>query len=212
MEKYWVEFATLAVIHFLAVVAPGPDLALTINQSVRYGRVTGIWTALGIGAGLSVHVIYTVAGVGLILSSSQTLFLVVKLFGAAYLVYLAFSMLRTQAKQPGDLLSQATAYEESMAASFRKGFLTNALNPKATLFFVAIFTTIVSSTTPLYVQMLYGVWMCFVITTWFSFVATVLSIGQIRRSFLSYGHWFDRVMGFLLVVLAVRLAFSPFKG
>lgn len=59
---YLREFLALAAIHFLAVVAPGPDFAVTIRQSVRFGRHAGIGTAVGIGAGISVHVIYTLLG------------------------------------------------------------------------------------------------------------------------------------------------------
>lgn len=64
MTGYMGEFIALAVIHFLAVMAPGPDFAVTTRQSVRHGRSAGIGTAIGIGAGISVHVIYTLLGVG----------------------------------------------------------------------------------------------------------------------------------------------------
>ena len=74
LEQYASEFIALAIIHFLAVVAPGPDFTITIRQSITYGRTTGLITSLGIGAGISVHVIYTVLGVGLIVSQSDTVF------------------------------------------------------------------------------------------------------------------------------------------
>ncbi|ERO61423.1 hypothetical protein P308_09075 [Pseudomonas piscis] len=64
LSTYLGEFATLALVHFLAVLAPGPDFAVTIRQSVRFGRLVGTCTALGIGAGISVHVLYTLLGVG----------------------------------------------------------------------------------------------------------------------------------------------------
>ncbi|BCQ67846.1 hypothetical protein PEQA60_18360 [Pseudomonas sp. Eqa60] len=62
LSNYLGEFLALALVHFLAVVAPGPDFAVTIRQSVRFGRMTGVCTALGIGAGISVHVLYTLLG------------------------------------------------------------------------------------------------------------------------------------------------------
>jgi threonine/homoserine/homoserine lactone efflux protein len=88
------------------------------------------------------------------------------------------------------------------------GFLTNATNPKATLFFLAVFTTVVSSSTPLGVQAGYGVWMCLVNAAWFVLVSRVFSRPGIRQTFLSVGHRFEQVMGGLMVVLALRLVWT----
>lgn len=83
LSNYLGEFLALATIHFLAVVAPGPDFAVTIRQSVRFGRWVGICTALGIGAGISVHVLYTVLGVGALMHTTPWLLTVAKVLGAA---------------------------------------------------------------------------------------------------------------------------------
>eukprot|EP00952_Eustigmatos_sp_NYUAD-ZCMA_P007681 32406-Eustigmatos_ZCMA.PRE.1 len=85
---YLGEFLALAAIHFLAVVAPGPDFAVTIRQSVLYGRRLGIATAVGIGAGISVHVIYTLLGVGALMHTTPWLLSAAELVGGAYLLYL----------------------------------------------------------------------------------------------------------------------------
>jgi len=79
------------------------------------------------------------------------------------------------------------------------------LNPKATLFFLAIFTTLVSASTPIGVQIFYGVWMCTVNATWFSLVSILFSQIKVRRAFLRQGHWFERIMGALLIGFAIRL-------
>ena len=88
------------------------------------------------------------------------------------------------------------------------GFLTNATNPKATLFFLAVFTTIVSPATPLPVQMIYGVWMCAVNASWFMLVALLFSQSTVQRTFLAVGYQFERAMGVFIVLLAVRLGWS----
>ena len=87
-SNYLGEFLALATIHFSAVLAPGPDFAVTIRQSVRFGRWVGICTALGIGAGISVHVLYTLLGVGALMHTTPWLLTVAKVAGGAYILYL----------------------------------------------------------------------------------------------------------------------------
>ncbi|KCZ36475.1 lysE type translocator family protein [Acinetobacter baumannii 25691_7] len=88
------------------------------------------------------------------------------------------------------------------------GFLTNALNPKATIFFLAIFTTIVSTTTPMKVQVFYGIWMCMVNAIWFMVVSVLFAQPIVRKRFLEFGVYFERVMGVLLIGIALRLIWS----
>lgn len=202
---YVSEFATLAVIHFLAVVAPGPDFAITVSQSVRFGRRIGIITALGIGLGISVHVIYTLLGVGALMHATPWLMEVAKFVGAAYITYLGVKLVRAKPRGTADLEFSSAPDVMHPRRAFSIGFLTNATNPKATIFFLAIFTTIVSSSTPLYIQMLYGAWMCSVNAIWFSLVGLFFSNRNIRLLFLRSGHWFERVMGILLILFALRL-------
>lgn len=207
MTGYMGEFVALALIHFLAVVAPGPDFAVTIRQSVRHGRCAGIGTAIGIGAGISVHVIYTLLGVGALMHTTSWLLQVASWLGAGYLLYLGVVFIRQAGRQTTGVLQEAG--EEHGAVSFRRsfvvGFLTNATNPKATLFFLAVFTTIVSAQTPLAVQMLYGVWMCVINALWFVLVSLLFTSPPVRERFLRLGHWFERVMGVLLIAFSVRL-------
>lgn len=91
LSNYLGELLALATIHFLAVVAPGPDFAVTIRQSVRFGRVVGLCTAIGIGAGISVHVLYTLLGVGALMHTTPWLLNVAKVVGGAYILYLGVS-------------------------------------------------------------------------------------------------------------------------
>lgn len=210
LSSYLGEFLALATIHFLAVVAPGPDFAVTIRQSVRFGRWVGICTALGIGAGISVHVLYTLLGVGALMHTTPWLLTTAKVMGGAYILYLGVSLLRSQPKSTleSEQSSGQTAARQTPFKAFVTGFLTNATNPKATLFFLAIFTTLISATTPLQIQAMYGVWMCFVNALWFVIVALFFSSARVREVFMRMGHWFERTMGVILILFAGRLILS----
>lgn len=209
-SNYLGEFLALATIHFLAVVAPGPDFAVTIRQSVRFGRLVGICTALGIGAGISVHVLYTLLGVGALMHATPWLLTVAKVVGGAYILYLGVNLIRSQPKSAieGEKNGDEPRVEQSLFKAFSTGFLTNATNPKATLFFLAIFTTIISASTPLQIQAFYGLWMCFVNALWFVIVALFFSSSKVRLLFMRMGHWFERSMGVILILFAGRLMLS----
>lgn len=208
MQNYTQEFMALALIHFLAVVAPGPDFTITISQSVRFGRRTGLFTALGIGAGISIHVLYTLLGVGALMHSAAWLLMLAKVAGSGYLLYLGVRLLRAAPRQVGEMAMVTGAASQSPRQAFSMGFLTNAMNPKATLFFLSIFTTVVSASTPLAIQAGYGVWMCLVNAAWFALVSMLFSSEAVRRSFIRLGHWFERLMGLVLVIFAARLVLS----
>ena len=92
--------------------------------------------------------------------------------------------------------------------SFWLGFLTNGLNPKATLFFLSLFTVIVSTQTPMSVKVVYGIYMAIATGLWFCFLSMILTLSNVRNYLLAKGYLFDRLMGIILILLAVKLVFS----
>ena len=206
MSAYYPEFLSLALIHFLAVIAPGPDFAVTVRQSVRKGRRAGIWVAIGIGAGISVHVLYTLLGVGALLHANPSAMALAKVAGAGYLLYLVFAFLRSaKREEPVVDVAAGAATEDGAWRSFVLGFMTNATNPKATLFFLAIFTTVVSAATPLKVQALYGAWMCLVNAGWFVLVSVLFAQPGVRQRFLRMGGRLEAIMALVFFGFASRL-------
>lgn len=208
---YLHEFLALALIHFLAVILPGPDFIVTVQQSVRLGRSSGIYTALGIGVGISVHVIYTLVGIGAIMHTTPWLFNIIKIIGALYILYLGIQLIKSRGNTLNiSIDTDQPVVHQSALKSFIVGFMTNATNPKATLFFVAIFTSVVSAETPISIQLFYGIWMCSVNAIWFILVSLFFSNARIRQQFLRMGNAFEKIMGIVLLFFALRLFWSLF--
>ncbi|MFL9923034.1 LysE family transporter [Herbaspirillum lusitanum] len=197
------ELLAVITITVLAVISPGPDFAMVTRNSLMLSRRAGVLTALGIGAGVLVHVAYTILGVGLLIQQSLLLFNLIKLIGAVYLVYLGVKMMRsTSSDQPAD---QRAAPLSDLAA-LRIGFLTNALNPKTTIFIVSLFMQVVGSATPLSVQLGYGAFISAAHIAWFALVAVCFSAGKVREKLLAVRHWIDRSFGAVLVLFGITLA------
>lgn len=205
---YWAEFFTVALIHLLAVASPGPDFAIVVRESVGSGRRAGIFTALGVGVGIFVHVAYSLLGIGLIVSQSIVLFNALKWLAAAYLLYIGIKALRAKPADTASLDLDKPIDERSARGAFVTGFVTNGLNPKATLFFLSLFTVVINPHTPLLVQAGYGVYLAAATALWFCLVAMLFSHQRVRAGFARMGHWFDRLMGVVLVGLGIKLAFT----
>lgn len=202
-------FLAIASIHLLAVMSPGPDFALILRNSLCLSRRSGMYTAAGLGLGILVHCAYSLLGIGLVISQSIILFNTIKWIGAGYLMYIGWKALTHKAASPKTTrVEQPVRRNVTAWSALRQGFLCNILNPKATLFFLALFTQVVGPATPLLVQLGYGLWMSFATFAWFGFVASVLSLDVIRERFERIQGGFERVMGALLVALGLKIAFS----
>jgi RhtB (resistance to homoserine/threonine) family protein len=220
MHDYWLEFSKVAIAHLLAVASPGPDFAIVLKQSLTHGRRPAIWTSIGVGTAIFMHASYSLLGLGLLISSSQLWFNTLKYVGAAYIAWLGVQALRAKPRPPqgggderrqGDSLTLATTAIPTERSAFITGFLTNALNPKATLFIFSLFVLIVSPRTPKSIQAAYAVWLSLATMAWFCFVAVVFTQADVRRNFLRHGHWIDRVLGVVFLALAASLALAKMR-
>lgn len=205
------DWLSVLVVGCLAVVAPGPNLAMTLRNSLGYSRAAGVFTAVGLAAGNLVHATYCLVGIGLVISRSLVLFNAIKWLGAAYLLYIGIRSLgaKPHADDASDGLGARTI---SRAAAVRSGFLTNLLNPKVTLFFLALFTQIIEPGTPLPARALYGLTMVGLEFGWFAVVALLVSHRVVKRRYLRVSHWVERATGAVLIALGVRLAFARGNG
>jgi threonine/homoserine/homoserine lactone efflux protein len=202
---YWTEFFTIAIAHLFAVASPGPDFAVVLKQCVTSGTRSGIWTSLGVGAAILLHVTYCIFGVALLLTQSPLLFLAVRYLAAIYLLYLGVAAIKESMKIKSAEIEISSALEIKPVQAFYLGFLTNGLNPKATLFFLSLFTVAISPATPTFVQAGYGLYLAVATFAWFTMLSVVLGREKFRSRILKLGVWFERIMGIILIFLAVQI-------
>jgi len=225
--SYLEQFFLVAAVHLLAVASPGPDFAIILKQSIRYNRRTAVFTSFGIATGILLHVTYSLVGVGVIIANDERLFTALKYIAACYLFYIAWHSL--QAKKPKIENTNKLSRNDSKINEWHKyalidddknqktpsakrafitGFLINGLNVKVTLFFVSIFSVVISVETPFAIKLGYGVYMALATAIWFVFLSYVLTQDKMRNLLQIKGYLLDRLMGVVLLLLAVQLILS----
>lgn len=199
-------FGSVAVLQLFALMSPGPDFIMCLRQSLVHGRRAGVFTSLGFALGILVHVGYCLLGLAFLISQSIVLFNVIKVLGGAYLLWMGYQSFRaTETTVDVSDVQRASISTMSNVAAVRVGFFTNVLNPKATLFFLGMFTLVISPDLALNVRLGLGA-VCVVMTfLWFSFVSFVLTHGPVRRVFLRSQKWINKVFGVVLVGFGLKV-------
>lgn len=205
--KHLALIGTVSLVHLLAVISPGPDFLMAVRNSLAYSRRTGIWTAVGFGCGIAVHIAYCVAGFGLLLSKSPWLYDAVRWLGAIYLAYVGVRSLlaKSGALEIGEAGPRA---DIPALAAVRSGFLTNVLNPKATLFFLSLFTLVIAPGTPVPVLLVLSAVLVGQTILWFSLVAVLMTRARLRAAFARRQGAVNKGLGALLLAIGVKVALA----
>lgn len=192
----------------LMTMSPGPDTMLVVRNALRGGRRDGLLTVAGICSGLFVHALLSALGVSAVLMYSATAFTVMKVAGAGYLVWLGIRSLRAAARgTPATVDDSAAAAAVAASQSFREGLLTNVLNPKVVVFYLAL--------VPQFIGPGDAVMLKYVLLTSIHYVQGILWLGGValvvahsRTVFLrpAWRRWTDAACGTILVALGLRLA------
>ncbi len=189
-------------------MAPGADTMLVVRNVLRGGRRDGYFTVAGICSGLYVHALLSALGISVILMQSARAFTIMKIAGAGYLVWLGFNSLRGAARGSRLPAPEAvTRVNVTPARCYREGFLTNVLNPKVVVFYLALLPQFIRPADPVLLKSLLLTLIHFVEgILWLGLVAFV--VDRSRKFFMKQKmrRWLDAVCGALLVGLGVRLA------
>jgi RhtB (resistance to homoserine/threonine) family protein len=205
--EYFPYIISVTGLVMVSLISPGPDFAIVVKNSLIYSRKTALLTALGIALGILVHVTYILLGLGFLIAETPWLLLCIKCLGAGYLFYIGFKGIRAK-KMTTTLGAIHHKKDISSFSAIRYGFLTNALNPKCMLFFISLFSVVISPSTPMIIMLIYGILIFAETLAWFSFVAFCLSGKRTREKFNAVSHWIERVTGGILMSLGIRLLFT----
>ena len=203
------DLALFAATVFVLNATPGVDMMLVLASTLKRGVRTGLMTSLGVAAGCSVHTLLAAFGMAALLAASAAAFSVLKLAGAAYLVWLAIGMFREAVSAAGGVVkAPVDSARETGRIAFRRGVLTNALNPNVALFFLALLSQFISADAP-HKTVSFLFLGARVIVQGFAFLAAfVLLVAPLRRwspgARLRSG--LNIAGGSLFVMLAARLA------
>ena len=196
-------FFTVAILHLFAVASPGPDFVLVSRQCLRYGRKVALWTSLGIAIGILFHVSLSITGLSILLQNQPGLFWYLKLLASAYIGYLGiislFSKNSTQFKE-----FKASRIKDELK-SITTGFLTNVLNPKALIFFITVFTLVITQETSITLKSLLGVYMSFATFIWFALMSILLTNKGATIKFKKAIPWIEKITGLLLLIIAIQI-------
>lgn len=205
LEPGVLAFAAVAA---LMTMSPGPDTLLVVRNSMRGGRTEGFVTTLGICSGLYVHAVLSALGVSAVVAHSTAAFAALKFAGACYLVWLGLQSLRSGLRGGGGaVLAGAAPGGAGPVRCFREGFLTNLLNPKVIVFYLALLPQFIAPSEAALAKslLLAGIHFAEGIL-WLGLVAHL--VDRSRRFFLhpALRRWIDTACGAVLVALGARLA------
>jgi len=187
---------------------PGPDIIYVIMQSITNGKKFGIVTALGLVSGIIIHTTLIAFGVAAMIQKSDILFFAIKLFGAAYLFYLAYQVYKSPSKidMKGDSI-----HKNSLLSLYKQGFIMNLLNPKVVIFFLAFFPGFIVESEGNIIQQIYILGLLFMLQAFLviSFVSVIsdklTAFLRGNNKFELYLHWFQIIV---FVVIGIYILFS----
>lgn len=198
------DFGLFLAAGVLLNLTPGPDTVYILGRSIAQGREAGVAAALGICVGSIFHTCAAALGLSAILATSSVAFVAIKLLGGAYLIFLGIKLLldRRELSLPSNFRRRTTT------AAFRQGFLTNVLNPKVALFFLAFLPQFIdpASSAKLLAFLMLGLTFVTTGTIWCLLLAWFASgFSEQLRANPTIAAWLNRAVGSLFVFLGLRL-------
>jgi RhtB (resistance to homoserine/threonine) family protein len=198
--------SAIALISLLGAISPGPDFAIVTRNCLSGTFRAGFLTALGVSCALLIHVSYCLFGIAIIIQESPLLFHILKYLGAGYLFYLGIVLLKEKTSPEGST-KEAAKQAKKKHSPFVSGFLCNLLNPKATLFVLSLFTQFIDPAMPILEKALLGSIFALITFTWFVFLSYLITHRLLQKHFARFQQVIIKVMGVVLCVLAVYVAF-----
>lgn len=195
----------VATIATLGMLSPGPDFFLVVKNAARYRRPVAMVTALGVILGVATHMSYCVAGLAVVITATPWLFNFLKYAGAAYLIWIGLQALL--AKGGSKMAMENASHQQiSYKNAFIQGYLCNLLNPKATLFFLSMFTQVLSIHSSTGEKLWYAFIIWILAAIWWPVLVFLIQSEPVRRGLAKVQKSVDKVLGVVLIGLGVKVA------
>lgn len=201
-------FLTVAAVHLLALISPGPDFFFVSQTAVSRSRKEAMLGVLGITAGVMVWSGVALLGLHIILEKMAWLHNIIMVGGGLYLCWMGYQMLRGALKKEESVAVEPKAELATGGRSFVKGLLTNLANPKAIIYFGSVFSLFVGDDVGAGAR--WGIFLLIVVETfaWFTVVASLFALPSMRRGYQRLAKWIDGFAGALFAGFGIHLIIS----
>ncbi|HKN04278.1 MAG TPA: LysE family translocator [Buttiauxella sp.] len=197
----------VATIATLGMLSPGPDFFLVIKNAARYPRAAAMMTSIGVISGVATHMAYCVAGLAVLITTTPWLFGFLKYAGAAYLIWVGVHALLARGGSKMDV-SNVERQHTTLKKAFLQGYLCNLLNPKATLFFLSVFTQVLSVNSGTMEKLWYAGVILMLSVVWWPLLVVLIQSEPVRRGLAKVQKIVDKLLGGMLIALGIKVALS----
>ncbi|MCW8945501.1 MAG: LysE family translocator [Sedimenticola sp.] len=206
-------FLTVALAHFLALLSPGPDFVIVVKSAMKNDSKKAIGVAAGIATANALYIILCLVGVGAILASSALVLIALKVIGGLFLIYLAIQALRAKKSDYVNLSIESVKVkcsDTTFTKEFITGFMSGILNPKNLLFYLSLFTVVLTNDVSFMFKVALGLWMTLVVFFWDVAIIFILSSNKVRKQFTKISYYIDKITGAILGTIGFTIVRSAF--
>lgn len=189
----------------LGMISPGPDFFLVLKNSLSYNRKIALMTCLGVISAIAIHMSYCVAGIAVLITATPWLYNALRYAGAAYLLWIGVKALLAKSSGTAYVSKQAQELNVTARAAFMQGLLCNLLNPKATLFFLAIFTQLLNASSTMLDKLVVAFIIWLEAAIWWPMVVFVFQTQIVQRRYFKLQVIIDKLLGVILIVLGMKV-------
>lgn len=204
---------TVVAAHFLALISPGPDFLLVVRSALRNTRRRALGVALGIALANGIYITLCLVGVGAVLAHSLWLMTALKVCGGLFLLYVAWQAMRARKSDYAFIHAANPAPHSASAApsfwrEFALGMLSGLSNPKNILFYLSLFSVVLTPQVGMGLSIGLGLWMTALVFVWDAAIIFILSHRPVRQAFGQLAFYFDKLAGALLGLMGAKLLHS----
>ena len=194
----WFQFALVCIV---GAMSPGPSLALVIRNNISYNRLAGIMTSIGHGLGIAIYATMAVFGLGLILQTNQSLFLLIQVLGLIFLFFLG--VLFIFQKNSGEVIDKNN--DQKQINSFFQGFLIAIINPKILIWFMAIYSQFISVEANMTFNIILISTASIIDATWYIIISLIITSYGVKNFLIDKKDLIQKITGFILLIISIIL-------